>query len=191
MGNTRSSSSNNSEVTGSTRAPARRGTHSNPWMLIILAFIMWGFWALIATLQIQTSEARVNGQQQNSGSITAEWDIWLQVPRLMFGSAIPSRDIGPDDLDGVIIGQVVELSYVALTAGLEIALHTTQKWGRIGRVVMIIGLACIAIFDFCSDLSYGNVSLQTHVAFAALCTLVIGFFPTWATALMEHGWKRA
>jgi hypothetical protein len=177
------------ETTASTRAPARRG-QGNPGMLIIIGVLLLGFALLVITLQTQTNEAYINGTQHTEATIQAQWTIWLQIPKLIFGSAVPGPDVRPDELIGVIVGQGVELAYLGLVAGLEITMHTSQKMGRIAGIIITILLIIISIFDFYTDLVYGNVSPVVHVIFAVFCTFVIGFFPTWGLSLVEHGWKR-
>lgn len=175
--------------TAPTRAPARRG-HGNPGALILLGLGLVGFAILVITLQTQTNEAYINGTEHVDNIMQAQWSIWLQLPKLMFGSAVPGPDVSPNELPGIIIGQGIELAYLALIGGLEIALLTSQKLGRLLGAIVIILLFLIAIFDFYTDLAYGNVSPQAHVIFAVFCTLVVGFFPTWGLTLIEHGWKR-
>ena len=173
-----------------TRAPARRG-QGNPWMLILLGVLLLGFALLVITLQTQTNEAYINGTQLSGNVLAAQWSIWLQLPKLMFGSSVPGPDVRPNDLPGIIIGQGIELTYLALIGGLETAMHTSKRLGRLIGTMIIILLLLVAIFDFYTDLAYGNVSPQAHVIFAVFCTLVVGFFPTWGLTLIEHGWRRA
>lgn len=174
-----------------TRAPARRGHGGNPGLLIALGLLLEFFALLVITLQTQTNEAFINGTQYADGNILqAQWSIWTQLPKLVFGDAIWGPDVHPDDLPGIVIGQGVELVYLALVAGLEIALHTSNKLGRLLGAIVVIFLALITIFNFYTDLVYGNVSPTAHVMFALFCTLVAGFFPSWGIALIEHGWKR-
>ncbi len=178
-----------STATVSTAAPARRG-HGSPGMLILMGVLLLGFALLVITLQTQTNEAYINGTQHVDNVLSAQWSIWLQLPKLMFGDNVPGPDVKPNDLPGIIIGQGVEIVYLALIGGLEIAIHTSNKLGRLLGAVVVILLLLIAIFDFYTDLAYGNVSPQVHVIFAIFCTLVVGFFPTWGITLIEHGWKR-
>jgi hypothetical protein len=172
-----------------TRAPARRG-HGSPITLILFGLLLLGFAGLVITLQTQTNEAFVNGTQHTGNIIQAQWTIWLQIPKLMFGSNVPGPEVSSDDLVGIILGQGVELVYLALIGGLEIAIHTSNKLGRLLGAVVIIFMILICIFDFYTDLVYGNVSPAAHFIFAVFCTLVAGFFPTWGLTLIEHGWKR-
>jgi hypothetical protein len=174
-----------------TGAPPRRGGHGSPGMLLLLGLLLLGFAVLVITLQTQTNEAYISGTQHVENILQAEWSIWLQIPKLMFGKAIPGPDVSPNDLPGIIIGQGIELAYIALIGGLEIAMHTSQKMGRFVGAIAIILLILISIFDFSTDLIYGNVSPQAHIVFAIFCTFVVGFFPTWGITLIEHGWKRA
>ena len=159
-------------------------------MLMLLGVLILVFALLVITLQTQTNEAYINGTAHRGNILQAQWSIWLQIPKLMFGSNVPGPDVSPDDLPGIIIGQGVELVYVALIAGLEIAMHSSKKLGRLLGAIVIILLLLISIFDFSTDLIYGNVSPTAHLVFAIFCTLVIGFFPTWGFSLIEHGWKR-
>ncbi len=176
--------------TTNTRAPARRGQGGNPGMFILLGALMLGFAFLIVTLQTQTNEAYVNGNTQSSEKMQAQWSIWLQIPKLMFGDNVPGPDVTSDDLLGVILGQGIELSYITTITGREIAMHTSQKVGRLVGAISIILLILMSIFDFYTDLIYGNASPQAHFMFAVFCTFVIGFFPTWGLTLIEHGIKR-
>ena len=178
-----------SSETSYTRAPARRG-HGNPGALIGLGLLMLGFALLVLTLQTQTNEAYINHAAVSQKVLQAQWSIWLQIPKLVFGSGIPGPDIGPDDLPGIVIGQGVELVYLSLIAGFQIATHSSQKFGKVLGVIIVVFLLAIAIFDFWTDLAYGNISSEAHFIFAVFCTFVIGFFPTWGLALIEHGWKR-
>jgi hypothetical protein len=185
MGATRSSSSE----TAQTRAPARRG-QGNPGALLLLGLLILGFAGLVITLQTQTNEAYINGTQHVDNIIQAQWTIWLQIPKLMFGSAVPGPDVKPDDLVGIVLGQGIELVYLALIAGLQITMRTSNKLGKLFGTIVTILLFIIAVFDFYADLVYGNVSPAAHIAFAVFCTLVTGFFPTWGLTLIGHGWKR-
>lgn len=180
----------NEGTPASTRAPARRGQGGNPGMLILLGVLLLGFALLIITLQTQTNEAYINGTQHTDSTIQAQWSIWLQIPKLVFGASVPGPNVSPDELIGVIIGQGIELVYLALIGGLEITMHTSKKLGRLIGAIIIILLFLIAIFNFYTDLVYGNVSPQAHIIFAIFCTLVVGFFPTWGIALIEHGYRR-
>jgi hypothetical protein len=160
-------------------------------MLVLTGLLLLGFALLVITLQTQTNEAYINGTERTGSILQAQWSIWLQIPKLMFGSVVPGPDVTPDDLPGIIMGQGVELTYIALISGLEIALHTSKRMGRFVGAIAIILLVLISIFDFYTDLVYGNVSQEAHIAFAVFCTFVIGFFPIWGITLIEHGWKRA
>lgn len=147
------------------------------------------FALLVTTLQTQTSEAYLAGTQQKDEVLQAQWGIWLQLPEVAFGSIIPIPPIKSSELPSIIIGQGIELTYIALLTGLRIATHTTKKWGRVVAAIIILFMGAIAIFNFNADLVYGNVSAETHVIFALFCTFVVGFFPTWGLTLIEHGWK--
>jgi hypothetical protein len=186
MGRTASSSASSE----TTRAPARRG-HGSPGALILLGLILLGFAGLVITLQTQTNEAYINGTQHTGNIIQAQWTIWLQIPKLMFGSNVPGPEVSPDDLVGIILGQGIELVYLALIAALQLTMHTSSRLGRLIGTVVLIFLFVIAVFNFYTDLVYGNVSPVAHAAFALFCTLVAGFFPTWGLALIQHGWKRS
>ena len=185
MGQTRSSSSSG---TASTRAPARGG--GNPGALIILGVLLLGFALLIVTLQTQTNEAYINGTQQTDEVMQAQWTIWLQIPKLAFGDAVPGPAITTENINGIIVGQGIELVYVSIVSGIGIAMATTRKMGRVVGAIALVGLILISIFDFYTDLVYGNVSPFAHFIFAVFCTFVIGFFPPWGLSLIEHGFKR-
>ena len=173
-----------------TTTRAIRKDPSSGMVRIFLGLLLLMFALLIITLQTQTNEAYVNGTSQKEEKLEAQWSIWLQIPRLMFGNNVSASDISMDALPGIIIGQGVELVYIAIVSGIGIAKHASQKTGRILGIAIIIGLIAISIFDFYTDLVYGNVSPTTHFIFAIFCTFVIGFFPTWAISLIESGWKQ-
>ena len=171
------------------RAPAQRG-HGSPGMLILLGLFLLLFAGLVITLQTQTNEAFIGGTQRKEEVFQAQWSIWLQIPKLTFGSSVPGPDVSPDDVPSIIMSQGVELVYLALIAGFAIAVHTSNKLGRLLGAVVFIILVCISVFNFYADLIYGNVSPGVHAAFAIFCTFAAGFFPTWGTTLIIHGWKR-
>ena len=182
------SRSSSSSGTASTRAPARGG--GNPGALIILGVLLLGFALLIVTLQTQTNEAYINGTQQTDEVMQAQWTIWLQIPKLAFGDAVPGPAITTENINGIIVGQGIELVYISIVTSMGIAMATTRKLGRIMGAIAIVGLIAISLFDFYTDLVYGNVSPMAHFIFAVFCTFVIGFFPAWGLSLIEHGFKR-
>src|SRR5215813_3553579 len=144
MTQTRSRSSTPSDAPP--RAPS--GGHGNPGMLMLLGTLLLGFSILVITLQTQTNEAYINHTQQKDEVIQAQWGIWLQLPKLMFGKGIPGDDITSDTLQGVIIGQGIEITYLSLIAARTITMHTSRRQGRVTGAVIIILLFLIAIFDF-------------------------------------------
>jgi hypothetical protein len=178
------------EETASTRAPLRRRSRGNALTVIIIGSFMLTFWALVTTLQIQTTEGYINGTQTDN-ILQPQWSVWLQLPKLVFGDGIPGPAIPSEHAVGVIIGQGMEIFFLALIAGYEIAIHSSQKFGQILGGFMRIASFLIVFFDFFSDANYGNVSPFAHFAFAAFCAFTVGFGLTWGLALIEYGWKRA
>lgn len=171
-----------------TRAPARG--NGNPGMLIILGLLMLGFSILIVTLQTQTNEAYINHEQQKSEQIQAQWNIWLQIPKLMFGDKVSGPAVTSDDLSGIIVGQGTELVYLATIIGRRTTAHASRKAGRVLGIIAIIFLIGLCIFDFYTDAIYGVASPDAHLIYAIFCTFVIGFFPTWGLTMIEHGVKQ-
>jgi hypothetical protein len=168
----------------------RRAHRGSPETLIILGVLILGFWVLVTTLQTQTNEAFINGTQQVDNILQPQWSIWLQLPKLFLGDIVPGPAIKASETPGVIVGWGVEIFFLALIAGFEIAMHSSSKLGHfLGAVVRILSFV-ICIFDFYSDATYGNVSPTAHACFAIFCSLVVGFGLTWGLALVEHGWKR-
>ena len=176
-------------VTAPTSLPRR--THGgNPRILLLLGMVILSFWALVTTLQTQTNEAFINGTQNVNNILQPQWDIWFQLPKLMLGSTIPGPTIATTDVPGVIVGQGVEIFFLALIAGFEVTMHSSNRLGHfLGAVVRVLSFV-ICIFDFYSDATYGNVSPTAHACFAVFCSLVVGFGLTWGLALLETGWKR-
>ncbi len=138
------------ETTAPTSLP-RRG-QGRPGMLIILGLLILGFAGLVITLQTQTNEAYINGTQHVDNVIQAQWTIWLQIPKLMFGSNVPGPDVTSSELSGVLLGQGIEIVYLALIAGLQITLHTSSKLGKLFGTLVTILLFVIAVFNFYTDL---------------------------------------
>lgn len=168
----------------------RRGQGGNPGCLLLIGVAFLVASVLIMTLQIQTSEAYLQGTQNENKEIVAQWDIWLQIPRLAFGDRIPGPAITSKNLVSIIIAQVVELVHVALIAGATLAFQASKRWGRLFGTLAIVFLLFIAIFNFSADFAYGDVSLGEHIFFACICTFAIGFFPTWGFILIEWAYKQ-
>lgn len=176
-----------------TRAPARRGTghHGNPILYGVLGVALFAFSLLIVTLQTQTNESYINGEPASKEAISAQWSIWLQIPKLMFGDNVPGDAITSNNIGGVIVGQTIELLYVITVTTRKTVARASQRLGKAigtGTLVLII-LNCV--FDFYTDAVYGISSFETHIAFAVICTLIVGFGPTLSITLMEDAYKKA
>lgn len=167
----------------------RRG-HGSPIILIALGVLLLVSALLVITLQVQTNQAYLNNTQKVENIVQAQWSIWLQIPKLMFGDVVPGPPLKSSEIPGIIVGQMVELVYLALISSVEIAKYSSQKLGRLAGAIAFILSVIICVFNFLADLGYGDVSPQAHVAFAVFCTLIVGFFPTWGFTLIKHGWSR-
>lgn len=187
---TRSSSS---ATEGNTRAPARRGAHhAHPAQLILIGAVLFLFSLVIVTLQTQTSQDYVNHRPQKDEQITTEvslW-LWLRVPKVVGGDAVPGPAVEANDLPGIIVSQMAEFVYIAVLWGAGIVYATTRGLGKVFGTIALILLGIICILDFTSDLSYGNYATDTHIMFAVTMTFAVGFLPTLGIALMSEGWKR-
>jgi hypothetical protein len=180
------------EGTGLTKAPPRRRTsnRSEACVLMALGLILIGFWCLVVTLQVQTTEAYLNGDEQTTNVMQAQWMVWLQIPKMMFGANVPGPDISSNDAQGDIVASGIEIFFIGLIIGYEIAMHTSTKFGKlIGGVIRFISFL-VCIFDFYSDVTYGSVSMMTHTIFAIFCSLTVAFALTWGLAMLEAGYKR-
>lgn len=151
---------------------------------------MLGFMFVIVTLQTQTNEAYINGEPQSKEVIQAQWSIWLQVPKLMFGNNVPGDPVTSNDLLGIVLGQGGELVYLSTVTARKIAGHASRKMDKILSIIAFIFLIAISIFDFYTDAVYGTATPMAHFVYACFCTFVIGFFPTWSLTLIEHGIKQ-
>lgn len=193
MSQTRSSSRAAQEVPANTQAPSRRGQHHTgegvTW--IILGFALCMLWALIITLQVQTSEAALNGTNQATSDVMqAQWTIWFQIPKLIFGDVIPGDKITNNNGVGVLLGQGIEIVFIGLLVGYEVAQHTQSQKGKILGSFARVCSFLICIFDFYSDSVYGNVAPGVHVMFAIFCSFVVAFALTWGIAMIESGYRR-
>lgn len=188
------STNNQGEGTGNTKAPPRRrpanSNRSEALLLLTLGVILIGFWLLVVTLQIQTTEAYLNGNEGTTNVMQAQWTVWLQIPKMMFGSTIPGPDISTDEAQGDMVAAGIEIFFIGLIVGYEIAMHSSSKLGRlIGGIIRVLSFL-ICAFDFYSDANYGNVSSTTHAIFAVFCSLVVAFALTWGLAMLEAGYRR-
>lgn len=173
-----------------TRAPARRG-HGHPGCLISVGLAAFLFALLIITLQTQTNEAHFNGTSQSGKIMEAQWGIWLQIPRIAFGDRIPYPPITSDELPGIVLGQGIELTYLMTVTGFGIAVaYASKRWGQFLGLGAIVFLVAVSIFDFYTDYAFGNTTFEIHAAYAILCTVVVGFFPTIGLIFIGYGWRR-
>lgn len=176
-----------------TRAPRnlpRRGQSHNPGLYTLLGILLLILSLVIITLQTQTSEAYVNGVTPKDETITAQWNIWLQIPKLVFGNRVPGDDVTQSTITGIIVGQTVELLYIIAITARKLVVYASRKMEKVVGFITLLIIVLIGIFDFFTDAAYGVAPFQAHLMFAALCTFIIGFGPTLSLTLMQHGYKR-
>lgn len=173
-----------------TRAPARRG-QGDPLEALFFGGLLLLFAVIIITIQTQTNMAYINGASSKDEVIQAQWSIWLQIPKLIFGNVVPGPPVTTKSLPGIVIGQGVELVHLALVKGFDSAVHSTRKLHRLLALVVLVFMVAISIFNFYTDLIYGDMPEEAHWFFALFCTFVVGFFPTWGLTLIRRAWQGA
>jgi len=177
---------------GLTKAPPRRTAqpHGNPILFGLLGVVLLGFSLLIITLQTQTNESFINGEPAEKETISAQWSIWFQIPKLMFGDSMPGDAITSNNIAGIIVGQTIELLYIITVTARKTVVRASQKVGKLLGIATLLLIILNCIFDFYTDAVYGIASTEAHLAFAVLCTLVVGFGPTLSLTLIEDALRK-
>ena len=179
------------DVTGPTSLPrnTRRG-RSEPGALIVIGFMILALWFFMTTLQIQTTEAKINNTQSVNDILNPQWSVWLQLPKLFFGSHIPGPALDANAAISIVMAWIIEIVFLALVAAFEVAIIMSRRLGRFLGFIFRVVMWIIIVFNGLADASYGNVSIEVHIGFAVLAAAVVGFGLHWGLALIETGWKK-
>jgi hypothetical protein len=137
-------------------------------------------------MQVQTNEALVT----NAGNVTVyqpDWAIFLQIPELVFGGFASSSDAA-----GALVGWGIELMYLGFIIGYEHLHHSVKRSGQfMAKAFRFLSFVVLGV-NCWTDFKYGSLGGGTwgHILFAAVASVIVGFFGTIGMYLLEIGWKR-
>jgi hypothetical protein len=173
-----------STVEGSARV--YRSGSGHPILAIIFGSLMALLFVWGLLLQIQTSEAMLQGQTNVSISFS-NWNMLMQIPN-MFVNQYPFSDAM-----SVFLAWSIECAYFAAVVFFDKCRFAASHNGPLMEKAFMIGIGLCVLYNGVSDFNCGVIGSGWwgHAAFALLVSFVEAFFGVVGIALLMAGWRRA
>lgn len=151
--------------------------------IIVIGFILIGFWLVMTLLQVQTNEAFLLGG--GAVSFHADWAVLMQPVQFVLGSLPTSM------AEATAFGWGIELFFLIFIIGYEIAHSAVSEANKDLAKFFKTATYLIVLFDAYTDFRYGQLAsgLWGQIGFAVVVGLIVMFFGTVGLRFLEHGFS--